>query len=78
MPATIPEVVALLARYAKACGCHAFSRKDFAAWAANHGLSRRTAPETVDNAIAEALTLRLIEPVADMPACYCAMRKAVA
>lgn len=71
MPASIPEVATLLQRYASARPGR-FSRKDFTTWAAHHGLSRRTASQTIDNAIAEAITQRVIEQVQTLPeAAYC-------
>lgn len=69
--ATIPEVLDLLQRYARARAGR-FTRKDFTTWGAHHGLSRRTASQTIDNAFAEAITRRLIEQVQTLPeAAYC-------
>jgi hypothetical protein len=71
MPAGIPEVLALLQRYASARGGK-FSRQDFTTWAAHHGLSRRTASQTIDNAFSEAIARRVIEQVQTLPeAAYC-------
>jgi hypothetical protein len=66
MPASIPEVADLLQRYARA-RVGKFSRKDFTAWAAHHGLSRQTAPQTIDTAFSEAITQRVIEQVQTLP-----------
>jgi hypothetical protein len=69
--ATIPEVADLLQRYAHARSGR-FTRQDFTAWGAHHGLSRRTASQTIDNAISEAITRRVIEQVQTLPeAAYC-------
>jgi hypothetical protein len=69
--ASIPEVLELLRRYAQARSGR-FTRKDFTTWGAHHGLSRRTASQTIDNAFSEAIALRVIEQVQTLPeAAYC-------
>lgn len=62
---TAREVLDLLRRYAEAREGGSFRRPDFVAWAAHHGMSRRTPSEIVDAAFIGAQSEDLIERVPD-------------
>jgi hypothetical protein len=64
--APVQLVFALLCRYA-AVRDGRFSRADFVAWGAHHGMSRRTPCETIDVALRDALAARVIRQVQDVP-----------
>lgn len=60
---TTQEVLDLLQRYADAREGGSFRRPDFVAWAAHHGMSRRTPSEIVDAAFASGQAVGVIERV---------------
>lgn len=63
---TVREILDLLSRYASLRAGN-FRRQDFTAWGAQHGLSRRTPSQLIDDAFHEAQAERWLEMIPDSP-----------